>query len=135
MHEVAMVSLPVGVVLEALQQLEEDVLRHLASPALEVGEPRQPEVGIQLVGGGVEGAADGGGRGGRLPAQLQLLGLVHGVGVGLLGRLLLVVHAGLVHHVLLLVGHDVVGDGVPGANVERVGQLLEVGLVFEVGAW
>lgn len=45
----------VVVLLQALDELVEHLLGHLAAPALQVGESGQPEAGLQVVGDGVEG--------------------------------------------------------------------------------
>ena len=68
-HEVSLLFLAL-VVLESLQELEESFLGHLAAATLQVSEAGEPEVGVEVVGRGVEGSADG--KGVRVRAQLEL---------------------------------------------------------------
>lgn len=71
-HEVGrgVMLVPRAVVLQPLQESREHLLRDLAASSLQVGEPRESEVGVQVVGDGVEGPSDC--QGLRRPSQLQL---------------------------------------------------------------
>ena len=150
LHEVSVVALLAGVVLQALKELQQDVLGdlnkrnksmrskstlindllflYLASPSLEVREPGEPEVCIQLVRGGVErpphcGRARRRGRPAQLLQLLRVLDSVHPVTLdGVLLLLLLVDPALLVHHVLLLIRHHdrSGGDGRKGGGMSVV---------------
>lgn len=61
---------PRTVVLQPLQESREHLLRDLAASSLQIGEPRESEVGVQVVGDGVEGPSDR--QRLRCPSQLQL---------------------------------------------------------------
>ena len=54
MHEVCRMLLLALVILQPLQKLQEHLLGHLASSTLKVGKPRQPEVCLKLMCGGVK---------------------------------------------------------------------------------
>ena len=90
--------------------LNHPIFLYLASPSLEVREPGEPEVCIQLVRGGVErpphcGRARRRGRPAQLLQLLRVLDSVHPVTLDGVLLLLLVDPALLVHHVLLLIRH------------------------------
>ena len=58
MHEMILLVLAL-VILERFQKLQERLLGHFASAPLQIGESREPEIRVQVVGGWVKGASDG----------------------------------------------------------------------------
>ena len=74
-HEVSLLLLAL-VILESFKELQERLLGHLAASALQVSEAGQPEVGVQVVGRGVEGSPNGQGVGVRAQFELGSLGML-----------------------------------------------------------
>ena len=74
-HEVSLLLLAL-VILESFKELQERLLGHLAASALQVSEAGQPEVGVQVVGRGVEGSANGQGVGVWTQLKLHCLSML-----------------------------------------------------------
>ena len=75
MHKVIVLFLAL-VVLERFQKLQERLLGHLTPAPLQVSKTGKPEVGIQVVGGWVEGPPDGKSVGVRPEFKLGSLGML-----------------------------------------------------------
>ena len=107
MHEM-MFLLTVRVILKALQEFQKNLLGDLTPSSLEISEPCQSEMGIEIMSSGIKRPSNGQGIGvGRLASsKLKLSGLLVSEFGLVLDLHLLVTHLGR-HQVLLVVRHDV----------------------------
>ena len=106
MHKVVFL-LTVRVILKALQEFQQNLLGDLTPSSLEISEPCQSEMSVEIMSSGIKRPTNGQGIGVRRLAsgKLQLGSLLVGKLGLVLDLYLLVAHLGC-HQVLLVVRHD-----------------------------